>query len=215
MKQIKQKMKNNKKLVAIIFPLLLIIMITTSKIILNKELIIDKKAYDLLVVKLRNPVLNSVMKIITKLSNTGFIAIMSIILIVAFYYANQKKISILIAKNLAFVALLNQIIKFTIQRQRPIGYRMIEMGGYSFPSGHAMISVAFYGILIYIINHLVKNKVLKSLLILLNILIIILIGISRVYLGVHYLSDVITGYSISLIYLLILTKKLKKIDLFP
>ena len=89
------------------------------------------------------------------------------------------------------------------------------MSGYSFPSGHAMASLAFYGLLIYITKRLVKNKYLKILLITLNIAIIILIGVSRIYLGVHYLSDVLTGYSISIIYLLITTKLLNKYKVFP
>ena len=78
-----------------------------------------------------------------------------------------------------------------------------------------MVSMAFYGIIIYLIKHQVKNKNLRLALIILNIIIIILIGISRVYLGVHYLSDVVTGYSISIIYLLILTKYLNKYKYIP
>ena len=150
------------------------------------------------------------MKIATALSNVSFIAISSIILIVVFIILKKKKISQLIMGNLLFIVLLNQIIKFMIRRDRPTGFRLIEMTGYSFPSGHSMVSMAFYGILIYIINHLIKNKYIKIPLIILNIVIIILIGISRVYLGVHYLSDVVTGYSISIIYLLVLTKYLNK-----
>ena len=78
-----------------------------------------------------------------------------------------------------------------------------------------MVSMAFYGLLIYIIYHLIKNKLLRNVLISINGLIILLIGISRVYLGVHYLSDIITGYSISTIYLLLLAKLLKKYKIFP
>ena len=204
------KIKNNKLLIIISTLLLIVIVLITKKIALKEELIMDKIAYDILVTKLRNPTLTSIMKIATALSNVSFIAISSIILIAVFIILKKKKISQLIMGNLLFIVLLNQIIKFMIRRDRPTGFRLIEMTGYSFPSGHSMVSMAFYGILIYIINHLIKNKYIKIPLIILNIVIIILIGISRVYLGVHYLSDVVTGYSISIIYLLVLTKYLNK-----
>lgn len=206
-----QKIKNNKLMVLIIFLLLIIITMITKKIIIKEELIIDKLAYDILVTKLRNPFLTSVMKLVTKLSNTSVIISLSMIFIIYFYYIiKKKKISFLIVVNLVFIVFLNQILKLIFKRDRPIGFRIIEMSGYSFPSGHAMVSMAFYGLFIYIIHHFVKNKKLKTILITLNVIIIILIGISRVYLGVHYLSDVVTGYSISIIYLLILTKYLNK-----
>ena len=205
-----QKIKNNKLIFIIIILLLIVISIITKKIIFKEELLMDKLAYDILVTKLRNPTITKFMKLVTKLSNTKFIIAASLILILMFYIRKKKKISILIVINLVFIVLLNQTIKMIIKRERPTGFRLIEMTGYSFPSGHAMVSMAFYGLLIYLCKHLITNKVIRRLLITLNIIIILLIGISRVYLGVHYLSDVITGYSISIIYLLILAKLLKK-----
>ena len=121
----------------------------------------------------------------------------------------------MIPSNLIFITLSNQILKRIFKRTRPLGYRLIKATGYSFPSGHAMVSMAFYGLLIYIIYHLIDNKIIRNILITINIIIILLIGISRVYLGVHYLSDVIVGYSVSIIYLLLLTKIIKKYKIFP
>lgn len=205
------KIKNNKTLIYMMLPFLIIITLITSKIITGKELVIDKIAHDVLVKQLRTPALTTFMKLITKLSDTGMIIILAIILTLLFIFKWKKpKVAKLIPYSLIMVTSMNQILKFIFQRERPIGYRLIEIGGYSFPSGHSMVSMAFYGLLIYIICHYVENKYLKNSLIILNILIIIFIGISRVYLGVHYLSDVLTGYSISVIYLLILTKLLKK-----
>lgn len=210
------KIKNNKNLIYASIPFFIVIIIITSKILTKQELFIDKLAYTILVETLRNPTLTIIMKYITKLSDTIFIIILSVVLTLLFYFKwAKKKIAMLIPANLVTVALINQILKFIIQRERPVGYRIIEMSGYSFPSGHAMVSMAFYGLLIYIIYHLVKNKKIRTSLIVLNIIIIILIGISRIYLGVHYLSDIITGYSISIIYLLLLTKLLKKYKVFP
>ena len=210
------KIKNNKYIIYISIPLLLIILLITSKVIVGKELYIDKLAYHLFIEKLRNDKLTTFMKLATKLSNPEVMIVIAIISILfCTKLIKNKKLSLGIILNLAGITIINQILKFIFRRERPTGYRLIEMSGYSFPSGHAMASLAFYGLLIYITKRLVKNKYLKILLITLNIAIIILIGVSRIYLGVHYLSDVLTGYSISIIYLLITTKLLNKYKVFP
>ena len=210
------KIKNNKYILYISIPLLLIILLITSKVIVGKELYIDKLAYHLFIEKLRNDKLTTFMKLATKLSNPEVMIVIAIISILfCIKLIKNKKLSLGIILNLAGITVINQILKFIFRRERPTGYRLIEMSGYSFPSGHAMASLAFYGLLIYITKRLVKNKYLKILLITLNIAIIILIGVSRIYLGVHYLSDVLTGYSISIIYLLITTKLLNKYKVFP
>ena len=210
------KIKNNKYILYISIPLLLIILLITSKVIVGKELYIDKLAYHLFIEKLRNDKLTTFMKLATKLSNPEVMIVIAIISILfCTKLIKNKKLSLGIILNLAGITIINQILKFIFRRERPTGYRLIEMSGYSFPSGHAMASLAFYGLLIYITKRLVKNKYLKILLITLNIAIIILIGVSRIYLGVHYLSDVLTGYSISIIYLLITTKLLNKYKVFP
>lgn len=211
-----EKIKNNKILVYTILPLIIIIIIVTAKIVTKQELIIDKIAYNIIVEQLRNPILTTIMKTITKLSDTNVIILLAVILTLLFLYKwKNKKIAKLIPCSLIFITLVNQSLKMIFQRERPIGYRLIQMNGYSFPSGHAMVSMAFYGLLICIIYHLVKNKKQRNILITINMIIIFLIGISRVYLGVHYLSDVLVGYSLSIIYLLILIKLLKKYNYFP
>ena len=210
------KIKNNKYIIYISIPLLLIILLITSKVIAGRELYIDKLAYQIFIEKLRNDKLTTFMKLATKLSNPEVMIVIAIISILfCTKLIKNKKLSLGIILNLAGITIINQILKFIFRRERPTGYRLIEMSGYSFPSGHAMASLAFYGLLIYITKRLVKNKYLKILLITLNIAIIILIGVSRIYLGVHYLSDVLTGYSISIIYLLITTKLLNKYKVFP
>ena len=105
--------------------------------------------------------------------------------------------------SLNFSDKLNQILKYIVQRNRPEGYRLIDESGYSFPSGHSMVSTAFYGFLIYLVIKKVKNKYLKNFLVILLSILIILIGFSRVYLGVHYASDVIAGFFISIAYLIL------------
>ena len=210
------KIKFNKIEISIIIVLLIIIIAIAIPVISGKELIIDKFAYHTIVENLREYNLDGIMRIITSFSDTITIIGMAIIFTLGFllFFKNEKEAAS-IPLILIIITLINQIIKHTVKRQRPDGYRLIPIGGYSYPSGHAMVSMAFYGLIIYIINRKIKNKPLKITMISLTILLIILIGISRVYLGVHYLSDVITGYSISIIYLIIITKILHKLKLFP
>lgn len=139
----------------------------------------------------------------------GSTCLITITLILLFLIKN-KKIGISICSNLVIVTIINVLLKNILQRPRPTEYRLIDESGYSFPSGHSMISMAFYGFIIYLIYKYVKNKHLKwSLIIILSIL-IVAIGISRIYLGVHYTSDVLGGFLIAISYLIIYTSIIKK-----
>ncbi len=127
-----------------------------------------------------------------------------------FILTKNKKLHILIVSNLILVTFLNQFLKFFFQRPRPEEYRLISESGYSFPSGHAMVSMAFYGLLIYIVYRYVKNVYLKYGLMVILFMLILFIGISRIYLGVHYTSDVLGGFLLSICYLTVFTKVMGK-----
>lgn len=145
-------------------------------------------------------------KFITNFGGAIWLLIFSTIL---FIFIKNKKIGICIYVNLFLSAGLNQVLKRIVQRPRPTEFRLIDESGYSFPSGHSMVSAAFYGLLIYIIYKKIKNKVLKNFLITLLVLLILCIGISRIYLGVHYTSDVLAGFLISISYLIVFTNSIK------
>ena len=112
--------------------------------------------------------------------------------------------------NLVIITGLNQILKHILQRPRPTEFRIIEETGYSFPSGHSMVSMAFYGYLVYLIYKYVKNKYIKWISITLLSILICSIGVSRIYLGVHYTSDVLSGFLISISYLVIYISLINK-----
>lgn len=139
-------------------------------------------------------------KFITNFGGAIFLVILTIVL---FILIKDKKIGISIFSNLAIITILNQLLKRILQRPRPTEFRIIEETGYSFPSGHSMISMAFYGYLLYLIYKYVKNKYIKWTAIVLLSILICCIGISRIYLGVHYTSDVLGGFLISVSYLVI------------
>ena len=147
------------------------------------------------------------MKIITNFGGATCLITITILLLILI---KNKKIGLITLTNLVLITILNQILKIVLKRPRPTEFRIINETGYSFPSGHSMISMAFYGLLIYLIYKKIKNKYLKATLIIILLLLILAIGISRIYLGVHYVSDVIGGFLISMSYLIVYIKLIKK-----
>ena len=104
-------------------------------------------------------------------------------------------------------------IKNLVQRPRP-PQALITESGFSFPSGHAFVAIVFYGFLLYLIINFFENKTIRKLAIFFIPLIILAIGYSRIYLGVHWYSDVLAGYFFGVIWLLIvifILEKIKKI----
>lgn len=166
----------------------------------------DDNVYNI-VSKLISEPLTIIFKIITNLG--GAIGILSITACI-FIFLKNKKYGYYTLLNLGIVVVMNQVLKFIVQRPRPTEFRIIQEGGYSFPSGHSMASMAFYGFLIYFIYHKVENKYLKWGLCTMLSLLILTIGVSRIYLGVHYASDVFAGFCLSISYLILYTKIIGK-----
>ncbi len=144
------------------------------------------------------------------ITNFGGAIILIVLAFMLFIFIKNKKIGVSIISNLAIITVLNQLLKRIVQRPRPTEFRIVEESGYSFPSGHSMVSMAFYGYLIYLIYKYVKNKFLKWTSIILLSILICSIGISRIYLGVHYTSDVLGGFFISISYLIIYISAVNK-----
>jgi len=136
----------------------------------------------------RTPELTAFLRGVTTLCSPVFL--LAICLVLMFLY-RQKHFSIPIAVNLMVSVSLNYTLKNVFLRERPpLIYRAVAESGYSFPSGHAMAAGAFYGFLIYMVAQSSLSKGVKRLMIGLLGLVIALVGFSRVYLGVHYLTDV-------------------------
>lgn len=186
----------------ILFTCLIAVIGILEDVLEDEILTLDIYGYNLISKYLISDFFTPIAKIITQLGGAIFLIILSLALIISL---KNKKVSILILLNLIISTTLNQVLKFIIQRPRPTEFRIIDEKGYSFPSGHSMVSAAFYGFLIYLIYKNIKNKYLKWGLITLLSCIVLLIGTSRIYLGVHYTSDVIAGFLISISYLIIFT----------
>ena len=173
------------------------------KEIMNGDII----GYEIISKFLISDFVTPIAKFITNFGGAIFLIVLTIVL---FVVIKNKKIGVSIFSNLVIVTILNQLLKGILQRPRPTEYRIIEETGYSFPSGHSMISMAFYGYLIYLIYKYVKNKYIKWTSIVVLSLLICTIGISRIYLGVHYTSDVLGGFLISISYLVIFISAVNK-----
>lgn len=196
-----------KKNILLISLIIFFIFITTL-VISNKISFIDSSVYNFLI-SFKNDSLTNFFRFITKFSNVAFLVIFVLIVLLIL----RNKDAVFVIFNLIFLRLLNYVIKIIIKRDRPNILRLIKIGEYSFPSGHAMISMGVYGYLIYLIYKKVKNPYIKYLGIIILSLLIILIGISRIYLGVHYFSDVVAGYTLSLIYLIIFIRVRRKYNI--
>ena len=123
--------------------------------------------------------------------------------------AKNKKISLYILINLVCSFILNETFKSIFLRTRPVGINLIEASGYSYPSGHSMVALSFYGFIGYLLYKKYNNKNIKTFLITSTIFLILVVGFSRIYLGVHYLTDVIAGFILGLIYLPLYIKIIK------
>lgn len=205
--KIKNILLKNKRWM-ILFICLVIFIKFTEEVFFNEIIKTDAVAYKYIVEKLRTDTLTKIMKVITFLGDAISIIILTILSII---FVKNKKNKIFIAINAALITLLNVLIKNLVKRPRPEGFRIISESGYSFPSGHSMVSTAFYGLFIYLAYKYIENKKLKKFICITLSILILLIGTSRVYLGVHYGSDVIAGFVLSIAYLIVFTSIFSKI----
>ena len=172
---------------------LILFLVTMIMLLINKVSFLDDYIYKI-IYGLRNNIWDFIFINITKMGNTTIILLIIIVILLKMNHKNQEILSF----TAIITVLSNQIIKNIIKRPRPNHIRLIKQGGYSFPSGHAMISIAVYGFLLYYIQTNCKNKKQKILLSVLLTILILMIGCSRVYVGVHYPTDIIGGYCLSI-----------------
>jgi undecaprenyl-diphosphatase len=137
-----------------------------------------------------------------------------LIIIASLFALKNKKLTFFMGINLLATHLFNRILKFVYDRPRP-DFILIKETGSSLPSGHAMCSMAFYGLLIYLTSKYVKEKKKRNILNSFLVIIILLIGFSRIYLNVHYLTDIMFGYAFGLLSLLLFINiiKFKEVEL--
>ncbi|HVZ66949.1 MAG TPA: phosphatase PAP2 family protein [Patescibacteria group bacterium] len=142
---------------------------------------------------IRTPFLNEIMIFITNLGG-DFVVILGILIIAYLFIKNHNRAALIMGLVLIMSGILDTVLKDIVKRPRPQFHPLVTETGYSFPSGHAMNSFVFYAVLSYLVFYFTKSKKLAIIFAIVSMLLVLLIGISRVYLGVHYPSDVIAGY---------------------
>lgn len=172
---------------------LTVFILFTSELMENELSPLDSQIYGYLS-KLISEDMTDLMKLISNMGSVYVLGAGAAVLLFVFWIKRRFWFyGKMIAANLIAVSLLNLLFKTIFHRVRPDILQLVHASGYSFPSGHSMIGVAFYGYLIYLCVLFVK-KTWKQFLSALLLLLILMIGISRIYLGVHYASDVIGGF---------------------
>jgi undecaprenyl-diphosphatase len=158
---------------------------------------------------------NELMIFFTKLGKHQFLVPANLSLI-AFYLFIRKHswFSIRVAGVAISSLLLMIALKKFFRRKRPVNPVLEKARGLSFPSGHAIMSVTFYGLIVYILTQEIKSAPLRTALIIPLILLMQAIGFSRVYLRVHYPSDVVAGHLIGLGWLLTALGVLEKLETY-
>lgn len=198
--------KHNKYYLITLFILLIVFMITKLYFsdYINK---IDISVASFITEKVINNNLTSGIKLLTHLGSS--VVLVSITLLTLFII-KDKGYFMNISLNLALAFILSVLYKNFIKRERPSVSLIKKPSDYSFPSGHTMCSVAFYGFLIYLVNKNIKNKYIKISLNILFSLVILIVPFTRIYLGVHYLSDVLMGALLGFISLMMYINYIEK-----
>lgn len=192
----KRGKKNNLLLITIvslILFLILLIDILTTKQITKIDYAIYKNIFSI-----QNPILTPIFITITNFGSTLPLIILTILLSIFLLLRKKYSHLILLISSMLLGLVLELSIKYLVHRLRP-SYSLIQERLFSFPSGHTTMATIFFTILLYSIIENIKNKKIKVYLSAIALILIILIGFSRIYLGVHWFSDVIGGFILGIL----------------
>lgn len=167
------------------------------------------------VINYRTPQLNNIMQFITNLGDLyGYIAVTTICSLLFYFRFKNWRYVVQLVFVIIVSGLSNLALKDVINRARPTAEHLVSVETLSYPSGHAMSATAFYGFLIYLFYFLNINRTFKILLIAICSFLIVSIGISRIYLGVHFPSDILGGVIAGTIWVMFCILIFNIIDLF-
>lgn len=181
----------------------------------NNLMIFDRTVIDF-IYSFRSEAFTEIMKFITFLGGEIFL-VSGILLLLALVYRKHKISSFNFTVLLVFGTVINLLLKFIYQRPRPDYLPLMFESTYSFPSGHAMNSFIFYSCIAYFIFRNTTSTKIKVISGLLLGVLVFMIGISRIYLGVHYPSDVLAGFVAGMLWfavIVLVEKTARKFKLF-
>ena len=167
------------------------------------------------VISYRTPTLTAYFKFMTNVGDTyGYLIVLSIFLLISLLVFKRWKYVVQATLVLALATISNMMLKRFIDRARPGIEHLVSVETLSYPSGHAMSAMAFYGFLIFLVLKFKIQKTFKYLLVLLLTVLILSIGISRIYLGVHFPSDIAGGFIAGFIWVVFCVLVFDLIQLF-
>ncbi|MHC5246876.1 phosphatase PAP2 family protein [Enterococcus sp. LJL90] len=154
------------------------------------------------IVRSNYPNLNSFFLWITQFGNAITVIILALAIVFVLVRGKKYLQTLWLAANLILISgIANPLLKLFFNRQRPTLEHLVTETSLSFPSGHAVTSVILYGTIIFILPTILEGKKITRLLQILLGILILLIGASRIYLGVHFPSDILGGYMLGLAWL--------------
>jgi undecaprenyl-diphosphatase len=147
------------------------------------------------------PTLTSVMRVVSSVGSPEVMTLLSIVSFLIFWRETWRRAAIVLAITFAGGGLLDTLLKVSFRRARPAAYFDYPLPhSFSFPSGHAMFAFCFFGTLASLVTARHESRAVKTLVWIAAAVLIALIGFSRIYLGVHYPTDVIGGYAAAFIW---------------
>lgn len=151
--------------------------------------------------QIASPMLTHWMKFLSFVGSAIVLAPLGIVIVVIFLRLKWRRATVLFAVAMAGEVILSMTLKGVFRRTRPDAFFGYELpSSYSFPSGHSLGAFCFFGILAWLITARLENRTAKILIWILAVTLIFSIGFSRIYLGVHFPSDVVGGYSAALVW---------------
>jgi undecaprenyl-diphosphatase len=152
-----------------------------------------------------SPTMTGIMRGISFVGSSLFLTTITIVMVIWFLTHRWRREGWLLGITMLGAAVLNTTLKLTFQRARPEPFfDLLAPKSYSFPSGHSLASFCFFGALATVLTARIENKRINFVTWLVSGLMVLLIGLSRIYLGVHYTTDVLAGYAAALIWIAVI-----------
>ncbi|MEH7234550.1 phosphatase PAP2 family protein [Bacillus sp. JJ1562] len=189
------KLKNQLSVALILFLFSLLVFSLLAYFVHGHDIIRFDNHVISLVQGMESPWLTSLMKFLSFIGSAPVIIVLSIFILFFLYKVLKHRYELILFVGVMIGSpILNYILKGLFQRARPDFHRLVEISGYSFPSGHAMSAFTFYGIFTFLLWRHIPVWWGRTALLLFSGIMIFGIGMSRIYLGVHYPTDIIGGY---------------------
>ncbi|WP_299818908.1 phosphatase PAP2 family protein [uncultured Pontibacter sp.] len=190
---------------------IIVFLYLSSAILAGGTLGVDEAAFNF-AKDISSPAFSSFIQFITFFASRHFLTPAALLLVAYFLFIRKHRWYSLKVPVVALGSItLNVVLKYFFDRPRPM-MPLVEASGLSFPSGHSMVAASFYGLLIYLVWHNVKSIAWRNSIIALLVVFVFFIGFSRVYLRVHYATDVMAGFAAGFLWVVIGISTLRRIE---